>query len=103
MWLNDRLDGLVTASLMFDRPGWSRDLLSVSGTLHHWRDDSGSAWAGHLRVDIEGLYLVGADGAIDLSELPVDARVVIGAHNEMRVELSEGVWLSVVEATEELS
>lgn len=99
-WLNDRCGSHVSAVIKVELDGGAGSLLSVEGVLEHWNKDGGDeleTLGGSELETLAGLYTVGADGALDLTELPPDTEIRVRGE-ELVVGLAEETWLSVVRA-----
>jgi hypothetical protein len=100
LWLNDRLGKSVHASVKLDKGDYSVTLLAAEGELQHWRADTrvSSAWRGHLRDDVAGLYDVGG-ASVDLTDIGGSELRIRddGEIHSLAIDLAEDISLEIVE------
>jgi hypothetical protein len=94
MWLNDRIGKVVSVALSVDRGGWSIHPIEVSGALKHVEPGLTAEHGDELA----GMYTVGDEGGLDLSELPDDAfslREAPRALDELQVLVGEHAGIGI--------
>jgi hypothetical protein len=94
--------GSTTGSASVSRSGSGSDrgdlefgVFEVAGELRHWTEGRGAVGAAN-RDDVAGLYEVGDDASLDLSDVrPLEVSMPLDDH--LTVRLDENTTLNVVE------
>jgi hypothetical protein len=96
LWLHDRLGRDVNASITIERGDLELGVLEVSGKLRHWSEGKWSRAVS--RDDVVGLYAVGENCALDLSDVqPLEIGTWPDDPSHLVVRLDVNTTLDVVE------
>jgi hypothetical protein len=95
LWLNDRLGKRVAIWIGINRGHLELDVFEVAGELRHWTEGQAAGRAAN-RDSVAGLYEVGDDASLDLSDVrPLEVSMPL--HDHLTVRLDENTTLNVVE------
>jgi|GEM_PF-2269624 len=70
LWLDERVGGSVSVTIILQPGDVSYTVLGAEGELKHWREARPTdTWKYHPREDTVGLYEVGEEGHLDATHL----------------------------------